>query len=69
MNSTTLWIIGTFVAYMLMMLVIGASYMKTGKNSEDYFLGGRSLGGWVVALSAQASDCTENIIKKVRLYL
>ena len=56
MNSTTLWIIGTFVAYMLMMLVIGASYMKTGKNSEDYFLGGRSLGGWVVALSAQASD-------------
>ena len=55
MGSTTLWILGTFAAYMLMMLLIGASYMKTGKSTEDYFLGGRSLGGWVVALSAQAS--------------
>ena len=56
MNGTTLLILGTFVAYMLVMLLIGASYMKTGKSTEDYFLGGRSLGGWVVALSAQASD-------------
>ena len=56
MDSTTLWILGTFAAYMVMMLLIGAAYMKTGKSSEDYFLGGRSLGGWVVALSAQASD-------------
>ena len=56
MNSTNLWILGTFVAYMGMMLCIGAAYMKTGKSTEDYFLGGRSLGGWVVALSAQASD-------------
>ena len=56
MNSTTIWILAAFVAYMGMMLVIGASYMKTGKSTEDYFLGGRKLGGWVVALSAQASD-------------
>ena len=56
MNSTLIWILGTFAAYMLMMLLIGAAYMKTGKSSEEYFLGGRSLGGWVVALSAQASD-------------
>lgn len=56
MNGTLIWILGTFAAYMLMMLIIGASYMKTGKSTEDYFLGGRSLGGWVVALSAQASD-------------
>ena len=56
MNSTTIWILVAFAAYMVMMLVIGASYMKTGKSTEDYFLGGRKLGGWVVALSAQASD-------------
>lgn len=56
MNSTTIWILAAFAAYMAMMLVIGASYMKTGKSTEDYFLGGRKLGGWVVALSAQASD-------------
>lgn len=56
MNGTTIWILIAFVAYMTMMLLIGASYMKTGKSTEDYFLGGRNLGGWVVALSAQASD-------------
>ena len=56
MNSTTIWILVAFAAYMAMMLIIGASYMKTGKSTEDYFLGERKLGGWVVALSAQASD-------------
>ena len=56
MNSTIIWILAAFIAYMGMMLIIGASYMKTGKSTEDYFLGGRKLGGWVVALSAQASD-------------
>ena len=30
--------------------------MKKTNNSEDYFLGGRGLSGWVAALSAQASD-------------
>ena len=40
MNSTTIWILVAFIAYMAMMLLIGASYMKTGKSTEDYFLGG-----------------------------
>ncbi|MBP3902100.1 MAG: sodium/proline symporter, partial [Blautia sp.] len=38
------------------MVVIGAIYMRQTSNSEDYFLGGRGLNGWVAALSAQASD-------------
>ena len=38
------------------MLLIGFLSMKRTKSSEDYFLGGRSLNGWVAALSAQASD-------------
>ena len=29
---------------------------KKTSSSEDYFLGGRGLNGWVAALSAQASD-------------
>lgn len=49
-------ILAAFVVYLVLMLVIGAVYMKRTSNSEDYFLGGRSLGGWVAALSAQASD-------------
>ena len=45
-----------FAAYMLIMIAIGAKSMKKTNSSEDYFLGGRGLGGWVAALSAQASD-------------
>lgn len=56
MNTNLIWILVAFVAYMTMMIVIGARYMKRTSNSEDYFLGGRGLGGWVAALSAQASD-------------
>lgn len=57
MNSTTLWmILLAFAAYLIMMIVIGASFVKKTQNTEDYFLGGRGLNGWVAALSAQASD-------------
>ena len=51
-----IWIGIAFAFYMVMMIIIGAVYMKKTNNSEDYFLGGRGLGGWVAALSAQASD-------------
>ena len=54
--STTMWIIIAFAAYMLLMIVIGAVCMKSTSTSEEYFLGGRGLGAWVAALSAQASD-------------
>ena len=56
MDNNLMWIIIAFAAYLLMMIIVGACYVKGTKNSEDYFLGGRSLGGWVAALSAQASD-------------
>ena len=45
-----------FAIYMLIMICIGAYYSKRTTNNADYFLGGRGLGGWVAALSAQASD-------------
>lgn len=54
--STTISILVAFVVYLLMMICIGAAYMKKTNSSEDYFLGGRGLSGWVAALSAQASD-------------
>lgn len=56
MDSTMVWVLIAFGAYLIMMVVIGAMYMKQNQNSEDYFLGGRSLNGFVAALSAQASD-------------
>ena len=46
----------TFIAYLIVMLSIGIYAYKRTANSEDYFLGGRSLGPWPAALSAGASD-------------
>ncbi len=45
------------IVYMAAVIVIGVIYAKrANKNSEAYFLGGRSLGPWVTAMSAEASD-------------
>ena len=44
------------VLYMAMVIWIGVIYSKKTKTSEDYFLGGRGLGPWVTAMSAEASD-------------
>lgn len=46
----------TFIAYAILMLIIGFYFFKTNKTSEDYFLGSRSMGPMVSALSAGASD-------------
>lgn len=56
MNDSMGWILLAFALYLLMMVVVGAVYAKKNSNSEDYFLGGRNLGAFVAALSAQASD-------------
>lgn len=47
-----------FVIYFVAMLTIGVwFFVKTKDNGEkEYFLGGRSMGPWVTAMSAQASD-------------
>lgn len=55
-SSQIIWTLVAFAFYMVLMIVIGALYMKKTSSSEDYFLGGRGLGAWVAALSAQASD-------------
>lgn len=46
----------TFIAYSALMLFIGFYFYTKNKGTEDYFLGGRSLGPVVSALSAGASD-------------
>lgn len=56
MSGTMGWILFAFVLYLGLMIVVGAVCAKENSNSEDYFLGGRNLGAFVAALSAQASD-------------
>ena len=47
-----------FILYFVVVLGIGMFFFLKSKsgNDKDYFLGGRSMGPWVTALSAQASD-------------
>ena len=56
MSNSMGWFLLAFVLYLLLMIIVGALCAKKNTNSEDYFLGGRKLGGFVAALSAQASD-------------
>ncbi len=46
----------TFLAYLVVVLVIGVIAWRRTANLSDYILGGRRLGSWVTAFSAQASD-------------
>ncbi|CAN5906493.1 sodium/proline symporter PutP [soil metagenome] len=48
--------LATFGVYLLGMMGIGVWVYQRNKNLSDFVLGGRSLGSWVAALSAQASD-------------
>ena len=57
LNSQTIQILIAMVIYMAIVIVIGIVFAKrANKSSENYFLGGRSLGPWVTAMSAEASD-------------
>lgn len=51
-----LGILIAFLLYFLLMLGIGVFFSNKSESISDYFLGGRQLGSWVTALSAQASD-------------
>lgn len=46
----------TFLAYFILLLGIGFYFYRRSQSIEDYLLGGRGMGAWVTALSAQASD-------------
>lgn len=57
MDSQTLQILIAMVIYMAVVIIIGVVYAKrANQSSDDYFLGGRTLGPWVTAMSAEASD-------------
>ena len=57
MGSNTIQILIAMIIYMAAVIGIGLVYAKrANKDSEAYFLGGRSLGPWVTAMSAEASD-------------
>jgi sodium/proline symporter len=49
-------VIATMAVYMAICLGLGVLAWRRTRNLGDFILGGRSLGSWVTALSAQATD-------------
>ncbi len=57
MQAEQVQILIAMVAYMAMIVGVGLYYYKrANQSSENYFLGGRTLGPWITAMSAEASD-------------
>ena len=57
MDSSQIQTLITMILYIGVVIGIGVYFAKrANENSENYYLGGRSLGPWVAAFSAEASD-------------
>ena len=57
MTSENIQHLIAMVIYMAAVIIIGLIFAKrANKNAESYFLGGRTLGPWITAFSAEASD-------------
>jgi sodium/proline symporter len=57
MSGDQIRILVAMCLYLLSVIGIGIFYAKrANENSDNYFIGGRKLGPWVAAMSAEASD-------------
>lgn len=56
MTSAQLCILLAIAAYLLAMLGVGVWFAKKNNSVDDFYLGGRKLGPFVTAMSAEASD-------------
>jgi len=57
MSGEQIRILVAMCVYLVFVVMIGLYYMKRANESSDnYFIGGRKLGPWIAAMSAEASD-------------
>ncbi|MDO4632816.1 MAG: sodium/proline symporter [Eubacteriales bacterium] len=56
MTQAGICILIAIVAYMAIVIGIGYRFSKKNSNADDFYLGGRKLGPFVTAMSAEASD-------------
>ncbi|MCK5245720.1 sodium:solute symporter, partial [Candidatus Bipolaricaulota bacterium] len=61
MNETAIYIL-VLALYMLLLIVIGMIASRRMRNSEDFYLGGRSVGPWVTSLSFVAAYFSSVVI-------
>ena len=56
MSSSQIAIMITIGVYLIGMIIVGIRFTKKNNSSSDFYLGGRKLGPFVTAMSAEASD-------------
>ena len=62
LDSAGICILGTIIAYLLIVLIIGFHYARKNESASDFYLGGRKLGPLVTAMSAEASDMSSYLL-------
>ncbi len=61
-NTSTVCIMLTILVYLIGMLIIGFHFARKNESSSDFYLGGRTLGPFVTAMSAEASDMSSYLL-------
>lgn len=56
MNASSIVIMIAILCYLVLMIGIGFRFSKKNVSTDDFYLGGRKLGPFVTAMSAEASD-------------
>ena len=56
MSTAQIGLFATMVVYLVAMIAMGAWLSKRNKTVGDFYIGGRKLGPFVTAMSAEASD-------------
>lgn len=62
MSSSNLGILISILVYMVAIVAIGIYYSKKSNTTGDFYLGGRKLGPFVTAMSAEASDMSSYLL-------
>ena len=62
MDSSKIWILVAIIAYLAGVIGIGVVASKKNHTTEDFYLGGRKLGPFVTAMSAEASDMSSYLL-------
>lgn len=56
MTTSNICILISIIAYLILVIGIGVVFSRKNKTTDDFYLGGRKLGPFVTAMSAEASD-------------
>ncbi len=62
MPDSTICILISIVAYLLIVVLIGIHCARKNESTSDFYLGGRKLGPLVTAMSAEASDMSSYLL-------